>query len=103
MVTTRNRKRTDENNENKNERNESHRNGEQTVAAIPSVSASNEEGELVENENGSEKRDIAAKAGTGSVGDRDPVNLTVMPVERIQECGRRGSIQVIKISSRRKR
>ncbi|OZC12165.1 u4/U6.U5 tri-snRNP-associated protein 2 family protein [Onchocerca flexuosa] len=67
MVTTRNRKRAEENDENKSERIESHRNGEQTVEItkemMPGVSASNEEGELVENENGNEKREIATKAG----------------------------------------
>ncbi|VDO30372.1 unnamed protein product, partial [Onchocerca flexuosa] len=63
MVTTRNRKRAEENDENKSERIESHRNGEQTVEItkemMPGVSASNEEGELVENENGNEKHKLS--------------------------------------------
>ncbi|KAM3718023.1 U4/U6.U5 tri-snRNP-associated protein [Dirofilaria immitis] len=65
MVTTRHRKRTEGNYENKNERSESHRNGEQAVEntkeMMPSVSASNEEGELVENENDNEKLETPSK------------------------------------------
>ncbi|CAG9531620.1 unnamed protein product [Cercopithifilaria johnstoni] len=60
MVTTRNRKRADESNENKSERSGNHWDGEQNVEItkeMPGVSTSNEEGELVEAENGSEKRE----------------------------------------------
>nr|CDQ05367.1 BMA-USP-39, isoform a [Brugia malayi] len=66
MVTTRNRKRTEESNENKSERSENHRNGGQNVETVkemmPGVSTSNEDGELVENESGNEKSEIATKA-----------------------------------------
>ncbi|VDM11220.1 unnamed protein product [Wuchereria bancrofti] len=70
MVTTRNRKRAEDSNENKSERSENHRNGGQNVEIakemMPGVSTSNEDGELVENENANEKSEIATKADKSS-------------------------------------